>query len=387
MEQTLKELELKKWIKPDFIKNQNGLLGNGAAAAVYLALDSNLIDNLRDWRSSREDSLLVNPTPIVVETILKKIWRENYGLYKLDVFACNTSPEVVKWCIKYFESVMGDTSPFSRKNLGYDSLEFRKWVDFCRNLCRNTSASIFLLDFLKNQEKSEISGVKKDRQFIDIHTVVRSLGEGRQLEKNPELAEYLRKKVLDGTLDIDEVAPISDDLIVDLILDRIKCIKFEGRISKNTNDRLKPYLLENRFVLNIYYCISSEKDFMEDIVRERLEKGEIVRWERVGGGEYNHRFYKYMCDYYDNIGWVNCKNLLLLDKNIDKVKDLPSLNWYYLSYDSNIFDVSSAPVGHPADYMGADLGKVYDNFITQITAKSDTDPMVSFFNGLYQGKF
>lgn len=354
---------LKKWINLEFIEGKKGLLSNSRVESLYIALSGKPID-LQDWKQSYEDTLILNSNPVVVETILKKIWNSFYN-YKREIFACNTSPEVVKWCVEYFYSVINNDSNYSPKNLSYDSEGFLKWVDFCRNLSRNPTATNFMIEFLQTQDKLDLPTDKN--QFINIHTVFASC-KGGFLNMKPENVDFVKKKILDGTVNINEVVNISDLSITNLVLQMIGEVNFTGKIIKNTNDILIPHLLENRGLLDIYFCITDKREIVRDIALERLGKGEPVKWERIWEENIDPRFNGYISTYYSAIGWEKCKIVSILEKNIEKISDLKRLDWNIISYNPSIFEVVPEDKCEDVDN---NLYSLYNDFTSKLVCGFD----------------
>ena len=358
------QITLKTWIDEKFIKSQKGLAANPCIKAIEMVLDPDLVKDDYQWFNTYEDILFLNTNPYFLETVLKKIWVGNRK-YKRYIFAKNISPEMVKLCVEYYDTCMKNTNPFgcrSPKDAPYDSQDFMEWNDFCKNLSSNPSASIMLLDYLSKND-GDLTGSRDGfthTDWLNIHRIIKNCN-NLTFDDHPEIIDYIKNKIVDKTLDINEVAGMSDDLIVDIILDNIDSINFTGNIGYNTNNRLKDVLEKNIDQLDIYKCIENSSDFFYKITEQKIERFQgVVYWNFVKKSD---RWIRHIKKYYDQVGWEKCCDIKLLEENLDKITDLSALQWNIISHSSDIFEK------YDSENCGIDILTHYETFIGKLPKK------------------
>lgn len=311
--------QLKPWIDPKYIIKQVTLASNPHKESIKMVLDS---DSELDWM----DVILTNTNPEMVE-VLKRLWYAKPH-YKRNIFANNTSFDIIQLCLDYYHSMSQHPLP------PYDSRSFQEWRDFCRNLSSNKGAPLLLLKYLSTPRSVPLpSGSFTDIEWLNIKRVV---GNCRSLGGDPILNEFVANKVVDSTLDINDVTGISDDIIVDLILSRPphEIDFWGGFICLNTNPRVNNILLQNIDKLNIYKCLQNESPFMTEIIDKLLNLGIEISWEYLPNCQ---KYLDHQIQRYNKIGWEKCSNIKLLEQNLDKITDFGGLPWNWIAPNPDIF--------------------------------------------------
>ena len=338
---------LKSWIDKKYIEDQEGLCNNPCITALKIVFDKcKDVDYDIEWYM-RYRSLSLNSNPDFVKHVLIPLILHVNG--ESSFLASNTSPEIIKYCL-------------TRIIPTYENIDFKYFseekVDFVNNLNSNTGAIEYLIEYLISNENSKL---------IKLEKIVKSYGarNGTFERLSEKTQHYIISKLEDQTLDINCVAHIPDNCIVDIILKNISKIDFNGNICHNTNIRLQDILLKNIEKLDMSKFYTNSSDGAVDFIAENLNKISFKDWMNILNFNKNpkvveilkslnysapNKFFYYRllrrCGTFDptTFDWENCYDLNLIEKNLEYIPDKSILPWYIICTYPEIFEVSNHKV-------------------------------------------
>lgn len=342
------QYKLKSWIDPKYII-KNSLASNPCSGALKIIFDdceTAVYDLI--WYT-RYESITSNNNCEFVEILLQEMKYYNISKFKFESLACNSSLEVINFCIN---NILPDYE---------NEVNFRDQSKiFLRNLCENRFAAQSLLDYVIDNSNSKlvISGeINVERILILYGNKYKSFS-----KLSSRVIEFIKNKILEDSVKINNISNVRDDFIVDIIIKNIDKIDFSGSIGYNENPRLEELLNSNIERVDMYKLCLNNSNFAVELIRKNLSKVGYFEWmtamnfnnnpmivEVLKPLNYNitdrcllyHRILQ-RCDkveeFIDKFKWENCTDIKFIEENLDRIKDKSILPWYFISTLPEIFE-------------------------------------------------
>ena len=342
--------KLKSWIDIKYIEDKRGLAYNPCTSALKIIVDkSKTVKKDIEWYSMYRDSLLSNSNPDFVKRVLKP-----YLLCPSKELAYNQSPEIVDWCI----NILTDYE-LECKRRGLDNfIQDNNKMEFLKALNINQFATEPLVEYIMSHQDSQLVS----NRLIDIQSIVKtySIHYGTLTGLKDKTRRYIISCLSNQTIDINSVTKISDECVVDIILQNIPKIDFSGDICYNTNSRLTQILSKNIDRLCMHKLCCNPSDFALILISQNLHKVSYQSWVYAMNFNDNPQIVQVLsplnykitdtclgyhrllqrCGRFDpvNFRWDQCTDLKLIEENLPYIRDKSTLPWDILSSNPDIFE-------------------------------------------------